>query len=304
MSLSLYTHPACLQHSNGEGHPESPQRLATILAALREVPALEWREAPPATRTQLARVHAPALVSQVLDEPVLDSRRLDPDTAMNPHSASAALRAAGAVCAAIDASLRGKEPRAFCAVRPPGHHATPTHAMGFCLFNSIAVGAAHALHAHGLKRVAVIDFDVHHGNGTQDIFWDEPRVLFASSHQRGIYPYTGAADERGRGNIINAPLPPGSGGILFRRAWSERLLPEIDAFKPQLILISAGFDAHRLDPLAGLMLEADDYGWLTSELVAVAERHAQGRIVSTLEGGYHLDALRDSSLAHVRALQG
>ena len=306
MSLRLYSHPTCLLHSNGEGHAESPQRLAVVLEALHQakLPGVDWQEAPLATRAQLRRVHADALLEQVLDVATPTHRQLDPDTAMNEHSARAALHAAGAVCAAVDAVMQASATRAFCAVRPPGHHATPTQAMGFCLFNSIAVGAAHALAAHGLARVAVVDFDVHHGNGTQDIFWNEPRVLFASSHQRGIYPGTGAADERGRGNILNAPLPAGSGGILFRRAWGERLLPEIDAFKPQLILVSAGFDAHRLDPLAGLMLEADDYAWITTELVALAERHCQGRLVSSLEGGYHLDALRESALAHVRALLG
>ena len=306
MNVRVYTHPACLRHSGGDGHPESPARLAAVLEALRAADALaglDWHEAPTATRTQLQRVHAPALVDSVLDEPVQGQRRLDADTAMNAHSAEAALRAAGAVCAAVDAVLGGATARAFCAVRPPGHHATPDQAMGFCLFNSIAAGAAHALEAHGLQRVAVIDFDVHHGNGTQDIFWREPRVLFASSHQGGIYPGTGWSEERGAGNILNAPLPEGCDGTLFRRTWSERLLPGIEAFRPQLLLVSAGFDAHRLDPLAGLMLEADDYRWLTAQLVALAGRHAQGRLVSTLEGGYSLTALRESVVAHVEALQ-
>jgi acetoin utilization deacetylase AcuC-like enzyme len=304
MSLALFTHPACLRHDPGDGHAESPQRLATVLEALHraDLPDLDWREAPVVTREQLRRVHDQSLLSEVLDTPTPVFRRLDPDTAMNPHSAEAALRAAGAVCAAVDAVMAGPQRHAFCAVRPPGHHATPTQAMGFCLFNSIAVGAAHALAVHKLARVTVVDFDVHHGNGTQDIFWNEPRVQFVSSHQRGIYPGTGDADERGRGNILNAPLPAGCDSALFRRAWSERLLPEIDAFKPQLILVSAGFDAHRLDPLAGLMLESDDYAWITAELAALAQRHAQGRLVSSLEGGYNLDALRDSCLAHVRAL--
>jgi acetoin utilization deacetylase AcuC-like enzyme len=302
--MRIYTHPACLRHSGGDGHPESPARLAAVIEALdaADIVGVEWHEAPTATRTQLRRVHAEPLLAQVLDVPVHDQRRIDADTAMNSDSPEAALRAAGAVCAAVDAVLRGDERRAFCAVRPPGHHATPSQAMGFCLFNSIAVGAMHAITAHSLQRVAVIDFDVHHGNGTQDIFWQEPRVLFASSHQRGIYPGSGAADERGVGNILNAPLPEGCNGALFRRAWRERLLPEIDAFKPQLILISAGFDAHRLDPLAGLMLDAEDYRWITQELVVLAERHAQGRVVSTLEGGYSLTALRESSVAHVQAL--
>jgi acetoin utilization deacetylase AcuC-like enzyme len=302
--MRIYTHPACLRHSGGDGHPESPARLAAVIEALDAagIDGLQWHEAPAATRMQLRRAHAESLLAQVLDLPVAGQRRLDADTAMNADSAEAALRAAGAVCAAVDATLRGDMRRAFCAVRPPGHHATPAQAMGFCLFNSIAVGAMHALVAHGLQRVAVIDFDVHHGNGTQDIFWQEPRVQFASSHQRGIYPGSGAVDERGSGNILNAPLPEGCDGRVFRRAWGERLLPEIDAFRPQLILISAGFDAHRLDPLAGLMLDADDYRWITEQLVALADRHAAGRIVSSLEGGYSLTALRESSVAHVRAL--
>ena len=303
--MRLYTHPSCLRHSGGPGHPESPARLSAVIEALEAgLPGRPWTQAPPATRAQLRRVHADALLCEVLDIPVDGQRRLDADTAMNPDSAEAALCAAGAVCAAVDAVMRGEAKRAFCAVRPPGHHATPSHAMGFCLFNSIAVGAAHAVEAHRLERVAVIDFDVHHGNGTQDIFWNEPRVMYVSSHQRGLYPGTGASDERGRGNVFNVPLPEGCAGPLFRRAWSEKLLPEIDAFRPQLVMISAGFDAHRLDPLAGLMLEADDYAWITTELAAIADRHAQGRIVSSLEGGYSLTALRDCSVAHVKALAG
>jgi acetoin utilization deacetylase AcuC-like enzyme len=302
--MRIYTHPSCLRHSAGEGHPESPARLVAVLEALQAEfgDAITWHEAPTASRHQLRRTHTEALVSQILDLAVASSCRLDPDTAMNPHSAEAALRAAGAVCAAIDATMRGDIERAFCAVRPPGHHATPDQAMGFCLFNSIAVGAAHALAEHGLQRVAVVDFDVHHGNGTQDIFWHDARVLFVSSHQRGLYPGSGAADERGLGNVFNAPLPEGCDGEVFRQIWRDCLLPTIDDFRPQLVLVSAGFDAHRLDPLAGLLLEADDYAWITGELVALAARHAQGRLVSTLEGGYSLTALRESSVAHVRAL--
>jgi acetoin utilization deacetylase AcuC-like enzyme len=222
---------------------------------------------------------------------------------MNAHSAEAALRAAGAVCAAVDAVVDGREKRAFCAVRPPGHHATREESMGFCLFNSAAVGAMHAIGVHRLERVAVVDFDVHHGNGTQDIVWDEPRVFYLSSHQHAIYPGTGQRDERGsRGNILNAPLREGSDGEVMRRVYSDRLLPALDDFRPQLLIISAGFDAHRLDPLAGLNFAAEDYAWLTRELVAIANRHAGSRIVSTLEGGYSLTALRESTVAHLRAL--
>ncbi|HEX2595634.1 MAG TPA: histone deacetylase family protein, partial [Luteimonas sp.] len=227
---------------------------------------------------------------------------LDPDTVLSPDSAEAGLRAAGAAVAAVDAVLGGDTTRAFCAVRPPGHHATNDTAMGFCLFNNVAIAALHALDAHGLQRVAIADFDVHHGNGTQAIFARDPRVLFASSHQMPLYPETGHASERGVGNIVNAPLPPGAGGDAFRAAWSTQLLPALDAFAPQLLLVSAGFDAHRLDPLAQLQLEADDYAWLTAQLVAIADRRAGGRLVSLLEGGYDLDALRACSVAHVRAL--
>ena len=227
---------------------------------------------------------------------------LDPDTVLSPGSAEAALRAAGAAIAAVDAVLGGDAQRAFCAVRPPGHHATRNTPMGFCLFNSIAAAALHALDAYGLERVAIVDFDVHHGNGTQAIFEADPRVLFVSSHQVPLYPDSGYADETGVGNIINAPLPPGAGGDAFRAAWSNMLLPALDRFRPQLLLVSAGFDAHRRDPLAQLELEADDYAWLTRELVAIADRHANGRIVSLLEGGYDLQALRECSVAHVAAL--
>ncbi|MBB5209459.1 acetoin utilization deacetylase AcuC-like enzyme [Chiayiivirga flava] len=268
-------------------------------AGLRGV---EWCEAPPATRAQLRLAHAESLLERVLDTPIHGSLQIDADTAMNEDSPEAAQRAAGGVCAAIDAVLHGDCTRAFCAVRPPGHHATADTAMGFCLFNSIAVGAAHAIARHGLQRVAIVDFDVHHGNGTQDIFEHDGRVLYLSTHQRNIYPGTGLPWERGVGNVLNVALPEGSGGDAFRAAYTHTLLPELDAFRPQLLLISAGFDAHRLDPLAGLNLDADDYAWVTRELVALAQRHARGRVVSALEGGYSLTALRDCSLAHVRAL--
>ncbi len=305
MSLALLTHPACREHDPGNGHPESPARLAAVLEALHDqrFAAIESIEAPRATRQQLARVHATTLIEDVLDrDPGSGLRRLDPDTLMSPGSAEAALRAAGAVCAAIDAVMATRVDRAFCAVRPPGHHATGDTAMGFCLFNSVAVGAAHALAAHGLERVAIVDFDVHHGNGTQDIFWSDARVLYASTHQYPLYPGSGAADERGAGNIVNAPLAPGAGSAEFREACERIIFPALDAFEPQLVLISAGFDAHRLDPLAGLDLEAADYAWITDRLVEVAKRHAKGRVVSSLEGGYSLEALRASTAAHVAAL--
>ena len=304
-SLHFYTHSACLQHDTGPAHAERPARLEAVTSALREAfPRVPWSDAPRATRGQLLRVHDDALLRLVLDTPFADSIALDPDTVLSKGSAEAALRAAGAGVAAVDAVIAEAAPRAFCAVRPPGHHATPSVAMGFCLFNNIAVAAAHALDAHGLARVAIVDFDVHHGNGTQAAFEGDQRVLYLSSHQMPLYPDTGYANERGVGNVVNAPLRPGAGGEAFRSAWSQILLPVIDAFRPQLLLISAGFDAHRLDPLAQLQLEADDYAWLTTELVALADRHSHGRVVSMLEGGYDLTALRECSVAHVRALMG
>jgi acetoin utilization deacetylase AcuC-like enzyme len=305
MSTAIYTHAACLAHDTGPGHPESSARLVAVLEALDDpkFAALARIEAPRATREQLARVHDPALVDALLDVEIESGwRRLDPDTVMSPDSAEAAARAAGAVCAAVDDAIAGTHRRAFCAVRPPGHHATRDTAMGFCLFNSVAAGAAHAIERHGLARVAVVDFDVHHGNGTQDIFWSDPRVLYASSHQSPLYPGTGARDETGAGNIVNAPLRPGAGSAEFRTAYEDIVLPAIEAFAPELVLISAGFDAHRLDPLANLALDAADYAWITANLVDLAARHAHGRVVSSLEGGYSLTALRESTAAHVAAL--
>jgi acetoin utilization deacetylase AcuC-like enzyme len=306
LAVLLYTHPACLRHDAGPGHPESPSRLRAVLEALDadKFAALERIEAPQATRAQLARVHDAALIDLVFgNAPREGLLRIDADTAMSPDSLEAALRAAGAVCAAVDAVLDGPQARAFCAVRPPGHHATRAAAMGFCLFNSVAAGAAHAL-ARGVERVAIVDFDVHHGNGSQDIFWSEPRVMYASTHQWPLYPGTGAARETGAGNIVNAPLPPGSGSDEFRAAFDAIVLPALRAFAPQLLLISAGFDAHRLDPLADLNLGFSDYRWATEQLVAIADASASGRIVSSLEGGYSLTALRESTVAHVGALMG
>ena len=303
MHVQLYTHDACLAHDTGPGHAERPERLASVVAALRDAfPGADWLQAPRATRDQLLRAHAPALLDTVLDTSPTSRLALDPDTVLSPASAQAALRAAGAAVAAVDALLRGDARRAFCAVRPPGHHATADTAMGFCLFNNIAVAAAHARDAHGLSRIAIADFDVHHGNGTQAIFAAEPRVLFASSHQVPLYPDSGFAGERGVGNVVNAPLPPGADGSAFRDAWRSTLLPAIDGFRPQLLLVSAGFDAHWRDPLAQLQLRAEDYAWVTRELSSIADRHAEGRIVSLLEGGYDLDALRECSVAHVAAL--
>jgi len=304
--MLLYTHPACLAHQPGPGHPESPSRLQAVLEALDtdRFAALDTVQAPRATREQLLLTHDSAMIDVIFDNAPREGYvRLDADTAMCPHSLEAALRAAGAVCAAVDAGLDGGSPRAFCAVRPPGHHATREAPMGFCLFNSVAVGAAYAL-ARGLERVAIVDFDVHHGNGTQDIFWDEPRVLYASTHQSPLYPGTGSRTETGAGNIVNAPLPAGSGSLEFRAAIAHVVLPALHDFRPQLVLVSAGFDAHRLDPLADLNLDADDYAWVTGELVHIAQTYASGRIISSLEGGYSLTALRQSTAAHVGALMG
>lgn len=303
--LRLYTHESCLRHDPGPGHAESPLRLKAVLQALDadRFAAVDRVEAPRATREQLLRVHDAAHVDRVLGSAPAEGRvQLDPDTWMSPGSDEAGLRAAGAACAAVDAVLAGQTPRAFCAVRPPGHHATPSEAMGFCLFNSIAVAAAHAIAAHGLKRIVIADFDVHHGNGTQDIFASDPRVLFVSSHQSPLYPETGFAHEHGVGNIVNAPLPAGAGSMEFRETWHNELLPRMHAFRPQLVLVSAGFDAHRDDPLADLRLGTEDYAWITHQLVELARTHAGGRLVSSLEGGYDLRALAASAAAHVEAL--
>ncbi len=304
MPFPIYTHPACLAHDTGPGHAERPQRLSAVTDALHAAfDDLDWREAPRAGRAQLLRVHAPELLERVLAPDIEGIVALDPDTMLSPYSAEAALRAAGAAVAAVDAACTANEPRAFCAVRPPGHHCTADTAMGFCLFNSVAVAAAHALDAHGLQRVTIVDFDVHHGNGTQDIFEREARVQYVSSHQWPLYPGTGDALERGVGNLRNAPLPPGAGGRRFREAWTDALLPAIDEFRSQLVLVSAGFDAHWRDPLAQLQLDAADFAWLTDALIALADRHAGGRLVSLLEGGYDLQALGECSVAHVAALR-
>jgi acetoin utilization deacetylase AcuC-like enzyme len=292
--MRIYTHSACLGHDPGSSHPESPARLRAVLQALDapQFAALPRLEAPRATREQLERAHAAAYIDRIFASvPGEGHARLDPDTVMSPGSLEAALRAAGAACAATDAVLADETRRAFCAVRPPGHHATHGEAMGFCLFDSVAVAAAHALAVHGVKRVAIVDFDVHHGNGTQDIFRHDVRVMYASSHQMPLYPGTGAASEHGDGNIFNAPLAPGAGSIELRAVWDKTLLPELDVFRPELLLISAGFDAHARDPLADLKLASDDYAWITQRLGELADRHADGRIVSTLEGGYDLVAL-------------
>jgi acetoin utilization deacetylase AcuC-like enzyme len=306
MSVLLFSHRACLNHDPGPHHPECPDRLRAVLRALdtEEFSDLIRDEAPQATVEQLTRVHPAHYVEAILGirpEPD-DSVALDGDTVMSWGSAEAALRAAGAAVAAVDAVCRGEVRRAFCAVRPPGHHAEPGRPMGFCLFANAAIAARHAQAAHGVQRVAVVDFDVHHGNGTQACFEGDGSILFASSHQWPCYPGTGAAEERGVGNIFNAPLPPGADGKAFRAAWERELLPALEAFAPGLVVISAGFDAHARDPLAQLRVREGDFGWLTGEICRVAERVCGGKVVSLLEGGYDLDALALSAAAHVRAL--
>lgn len=265
---------------------------------------LARREAPLATRSQLELIHEPQHVARILEAiPEQGLAYVDPDTVVSPGSGEAALRAAGAVCAAVDAVLSGEVGSAFCGVRPPGHHAEPGRSMGFCLFNNVAIGAAHARDAHNLERVAVIDFDVHHGNGTQEAFHDDPGLFYGSTHQYPFYPGTGAKTETGvANNIINMPLPAYSGSDLFREAISTRLIPELNRFAPEIVLISAGFDAHEDDPLGQLNLTTEDFIWVTHQLFDVADRHAEGRVVSTLEGGYDIEALGRCVTGHVLAL--
>ena len=304
--VALFTHTACLGHDTGPGHPECPDRLRAVLQALEHpdfVPLLR-EEAPAATREQLARAHPARYVDAILamrPDPG-DMLAVDADTVVSYGTGEAILRGAGGAVAAVDAVMQGWANAAFAAVRPPGHHAEAAQAMGFCLFNNVAVAAHHARARWGLERVAVVDFDVHHGNGTQDIFEADAGLFYASSHQSPCYPGTGAASEHGVGNVFNAPLPPGADGPAFRAAWERTLLPALEAFAPELLIVSAGFDAHLADPLAELRVETADFAWLTERLVAVAEAHCGGRIVSVLEGGYDLKALAASAGAHVRGL--
>ncbi len=301
----LFTHKACIAHDPGAGHPERPDRLRAVMARLDQpaFAALERREAPLASRAAIARVHDAELVEAILEAvPKAGHVAIDADTRMSPQSGEAALRAAGALIAAVDAVMKGEADNAFCAVRPPGHHAQPARPMGFCLFNNIAIGAAHARAAHGVKRIAMLDFDVHHGNGTQAFVEADADYFFASSHQWPLYPGTGAASETGVGNVVNVPLRAMAGSAEFRAAWADKVLPALDRFAPELVMISAGFDAHRDDPLGGLQLVEADYEWVTNEFARLAKRHAKGRLVSTLEGGYDLDALAASTAAHVTAL--
>ncbi len=305
MSVALFTHSSVLAHDTGEGHPESAARIRAVLQAL-ELPdfaSLLREVAPPATAEQLTAAHDEDYVEAILALPQDRVTYVDGDTVFSPGTREAALRAAGGACAAVDAVFEGWAEAAFVAMRPPGHHAERGRAMGFCFFNNAAVAAWHARHKWGVKRVAVVDFDVHHGNGTQDIFQDDPDFFYASSHQSPCYPGTGKASEHGvAGNVVNAPLPPGATGEAFRAAWEERILPALAAFRPELLILSAGFDAHAADPLAQLRLREGDFRWITEKLLAVADGCCPKRVISLLEGGYDLDALAASAAAHVRAL--
>jgi acetoin utilization deacetylase AcuC-like enzyme len=308
-----FTHPDCRKHEMGRGHPECPQRLDAIedrLLASGLGAVLERREAPEAAPGDLELAHSRMHVASIrgLGEELADQinaggsdyAAIDPDTLMNTHSWSAALRAAGATLAATDAVMAGELENAFCAVRPPGHHACRDRAMGFCIFNNIAVAAKYALERHGLKRVAIVDFDVHHGNGTEDIFAGDERVLMVSFFQHPFYPYTGT--EHPAHNMVNFPVPAYTRGAPIRESIEKLWVPRLEEFKPEMIFISAGFDAHREDDLGQLGLVEADYAWITKRIKDIAKRHAQGRIVSSLEGGYNLDALGRAAEAHIRAL--
>lgn len=302
MTVALFTHPACLEHDPGDYHPECPDRLRYVLRALEhpDFSTLLREEAPRATREQLHLAHTAPHVEAMHALSPAEGRRIaiDADTIMSSGSTEAALRAAGGAMAAVDAVMEGWARTAFSATRPPGHHAEPAAAMGFCFFANAAVAALHARQRWGLSRVAVVDFDVHHGNGTQAVFEGDPGLFYASSHQYPCYPGTGAPSERGVGNILNMALPPRSGGVEFRDAWQRQGLPALEAFRPELLIVSAGFDAHRADPLADLRLETEDFGWITDRLLDVAG----GKLVSVLEGGYDLRALAASVALHVRCL--
>lgn len=304
MSTAFITHPSFLKHEMGAHHPECPERLQAVYDAFDRsglTAKLKKIEAPMASREQLAAAHDSEYVDSIFAaSPEHDYAYLDPDTAMNPYTLEAAQRASGAVIRGVDMVMAGEADNAFCAVRPCGHHATHNRAMGFCIFNNVAVGAAHALQAHKLARVAILDFDVHHGNGTEDIFHDDNRVMLCSSFQHPYYPGTGA--NTGNNHIIPTPLAARTTGAEFRRAIDATWWPALARFEPELIIISAGFDAHADDPLAYLQLHEDDYVWVTERILEVADKYAEGRVVSALEGGYNLGALGRSAAAHVTAL--
>jgi acetoin utilization deacetylase AcuC-like enzyme len=307
MATLLISHPSFLEHDTGPYHPERPDRLRAILGALEDpaFDALVRLAAPAASMEEMTRVHPQDYVEAILGiQPAPGEHvHVDGDTVMSQGSAEAIQRAAGAVVAGVDAVMEGKVRTAFAAVRPPGHHAAPDVPGGFCLINNAAVGARHAQAKYGVERVAIVDFDVHHGQGTQAVVEPDPSLFYASTHQYPLYPGTGSPRETGTdNNVVNVPLSAGSGSAEFRAAWSERILPLLDDFAPELVIVSAGFDAHRADPLAQLEVETEDFVWLTEELLAIADRHAQGRLVSVLEGGYDLNALAESVATHVQSL--
>ena len=306
MTTLLISHPACLEHRPPEGHPERPDRLRALeqVFAEDEFSALVRREAPAASLETIALCHPMDYVTGLRDaSPREGLVQIDGDTLMSPGSFEAALRAAGGAVHAVDQVMARRADNAFVATRPPGHHAETATPMGFCLFNNAAIAARHAQRVHGAERVALVDFDVHHGNGSQDIFWNDPSVMYASTHEMPLYPGTGALSERGEhGTIVNAPLRAGDAGTQFRQAFTHTILPRLREFRPDLIVISAGFDAHRRDPLAHLNLIEADFRWATQQIMEIADAAASGRVVSVLEGGYDLEGLAQSAAAHVEAL--
>ena len=306
MTTLYITHPDCHRHEMGSWHPECPERLDAIadhLLATGVLACLVEREAPEARAADIERVHAPAYVQRLQNAlPATGYHPLDPDTLMNPHSLQAARRAAGAAVAAVDAVMAGEADTAFCAVRPPGHHAEPATAMGFCFFNNVAIAARHALAEHGLQRIAIVDFDVHHGNGTEAAFAGDERVLMCSFFQHPFYPFRGTVNPAA--NMVNVPVAAYAEGAAIRQLVQAQWLPRLNAHRPQLVLVSAGFDAHREDDMGQLGLVEADYAWLTEQVMQVAREHAQGRVVSCLEGGYNLSALARSVAAHVRVMAG
>lgn len=305
MATLLIEHPVFQEHLVPPGHPERPERLAAISAKLAEPQfAGLIREAAPASdRADIVAVHPNPYLERIEDAvPSRGMAAIDRDTILSPKSLIAAVHAAGAAVAGVDAVFRGRASNVFCAVRPPGHHADADRAMGFCIFNNAAIAARYAQRAFRAERVAIVDWDVHHGNGTQAIFWADPSVLYASTHQMPLFPLTGAASETGAGNIVNVPLPAGTRSQQFQDAFAEQILPAVDRFEPDLIIISAGFDAHWRDPLAELALTEADFAWATSRVRELADRHCDGRIVSVLEGGYDLEGLAESVAAHISVL--
>ncbi|RME18743.1 MAG: histone deacetylase family protein [Alphaproteobacteria bacterium] len=306
MTTALFTHPDCLKHVNPPGHPEQVARLEAINARLAApvFAPLDRREMPLGAESDIRRAHPRDYLERVRGQvPSEGTAKLDPDTWLSPGSWEAALRAVGGVCAAVDAVLAGEADNAFVAARPPGHHAERARAMGFCILSNVAIAALHALEVQGLRRVAILDFDVHHGNGTQNVLWNESRIRFASSHQMPLYPGSGGRHEKGAyGQIRNVPLPEGSGDEAMMEAWQDEILPWVAEWEPELVLVSAGFDAHRADPLAGLHWETADFAWLTHRICDLADACCSGRVVSTLEGGYDLEALAESVGEHVKVL--